>query len=268
MAGSKVVTVMHIAPDSGRWLVKRALTVMVPLLLWEAVSRGLLNAHLVPPPSRVAITAWELLRTGAIVVDILTSLQRVFLGFGLGSAIGIVLGVLVGRSRIAWDLTSPVLIVCKSIPPIALIPLVMVWFGIDEMARVFLITYLATVVVVPSTADGIRNVPPIRVRAAQTLGASRGQIFLFVVLPDAFPSVLTGLRLSLGFCFMVVVAAEMIGATSGVGYRIMQARYSAMTPAMFVGLVILGVLGSSLDGLCRRLVAVALPRFATEKRTG
>jgi len=250
-----------------RWL-DAAAAVLLPLAAWEVLSRTVLNATLVPPPSVVAGTALEMLRSGELFVHIAISLRRIFVGFFLGSALGIGLGLAAASSRPVWDALRPLLSVCSSVPPIALIPLAMVWFGIDEPARLFLIIYLATVLMVPATVSGVRNIKPIRLRAAECLGAKRAHIYTRVMLPDALPFVLNGLRITLGFCFMVVVAAEMIGANSGIGYLIMQSRYFAVTTKMFVGILTLGVMGLGVDALFRRLVAVTLPRFATEKRTG
>ena len=250
-----------------RWL-SAAGAVLLPLGVWELLSRTVLNSTLVPPPSIVAGTAVGMLQNGELFLHIAISLRRIFLGFFVGSAIGIALGLAAARSPIVWDALRPLLAVCSAVPPIALIPLVMVWFGIDESARLFLIVYLAAVLMVPSTVTGVRNIAPIRLRAAQSLGARRADIYLRVMLPDALPFILTGLRITLGFCFMVVVAAEMIGANSGIGYLIMQSRYYALTAKMFVGILVLGAMGVGFDALFRRLVTVALPRFGTEKRTG
>jgi ABC-type nitrate/sulfonate/bicarbonate transport system permease component len=250
-----------------RWLTA-ATGILLPFAAWEVLSRTVLNTSLVPPPSAVAGTAFEMLRSGELFVHIAISLRRIFLGFTVGSALGIALGLAAASSPLIRDALQPLLTLCSSVPPIALIPLAMVWFGIDEPARLFLIVYLATVLMVPSTISGVRNIPPIRLRAARSLGASRAHIYTRVMLPDALPFILNGLRITLGFCFMVVVAAEMIGASSGIGYLIMQSRYQALTTKMFVGILVLGVMGVSFDALFRRLVTVALPRFAVEKRTG
>jgi len=209
-----------------------------------------------------------MLRTGELFVHIAISLRRIFVGFTVGSALGIALGLAAASSPLVRDALRPLLVVCSSVPPIALIPLAMVWFGIDEAARVFLIVYLAAVLMVPSTTTGVHSIPSIRLRAARSLGASRAHIYTRVMLPDALPFILSGLRITLGFCFMVVVAAEMIGASSGIGYLIMQSRYQALTTKMFVGILLLGVMGVSFDALFRRLVTGMLPRFAVEKRTG
>jgi NitT/TauT family transport system permease protein len=250
-----------------RWLY-RAGALVLPFALWEIASRTVLNQALVPPPSAVAGTAGQMLANGELFLHIAISLRRIFLGFIVGSAIGMLVGGIAARSALVRDALQPLLALCSAVPPIALIPLVMVWFGIDEPARVFLIVYLATVLMVPATMSGVMNIAPIRIRAAESLGARRADIFLRVMLPDAFPFILNGLRVTLGFCFMVVVAAEMIGANSGIGYLIMQSRYYAVTSKMFVGILVLGVMGVTFDALFRRLVSIALPRFAVEKRTG
>jgi len=250
-----------------RWLL-RATALLLPFAAWEILSRTVLNQALVPPPSAVAGTAGQMLANGELFWHIAISLRRIFLGFVVGSAIGVLVGGIAARSALVRDALHPLLALCSSVPPIALIPLVMVWFGIDEPARVFLIVYLATVLMVPATMSGVMNIAPIRIRAAESLGARRADIFLRVMLPDAFPFILNGLRVTLGFCFMVVVAAEMIGANSGIGYLIMQSRYYAVTSKMFVGILVLGVMGVTFDALFRRLVSFALPRFAVEKRTG
>jgi ABC-type nitrate/sulfonate/bicarbonate transport system permease component len=250
-----------------RWFTAAA-AVVLPFAAWELASRTVLNATLIPPPSVVAGTASEMIRSGELAVHVAISLRRIFVGFVLGSTLGIGLGLVAARSAVMRDILRPVLAVCSSVPPIALIPLAMVWFGIDEPARLFLIIYLAAVLMVPATMSGVSNIKPIRLRAAASLGARPSHIYLKVMLPDALPFVLNGLRVTLGFCFMVVVAAEMIGANTGIGYLIMQSRYFAVTTKMFVGILVLGVMGLGFDALFRRLVAVTLPRFAAEKRTG
>jgi NitT/TauT family transport system permease protein len=258
------------APDrSAHWIrgLIAAGAIALPLAAWEAASRTLLNANLVPPPSVVAGVAAEMLRSGELPLHVAISLRRILVGFLLGSALGIAVGVAAAGSRVVRDAVRPLLALCSAVPPIALIPLVMLWFGIDESARLFLIVYLAAILMVPSTVTGVQSVPAIRIRAAESLGAGRAEVYRRVVVPDALPFILSGLRITLGFCFMVVVAAEMIGANSGVGYLIMQSRYYALTSKMFVGILLLGVLGMAFDAIFRRVVAAALPRFAAEKRT-
>ena len=249
-------------------MIARAGAVLLPLVAWEVLSRTVLNADLVPPPSVVAGTALAMVRSGELFVHVGISLRRIFVGFLVGSAIGVGVGVAAARNAVVWDAVRPLLAVCSAVPPVALIPLAMVWFGIDEPARLFLIVYLAAVLMVPSTVSGLRAVAPIRLRAARSLGARRADLYLRVMLPDALPMILTGLRITMGFCFMVVVAAEMIGANSGVGYLIMQSRHHALTTQMFVGILVLGAMGVGFDALFRGVVSTMLPRFAVEKRTG
>jgi ABC-type nitrate/sulfonate/bicarbonate transport system permease component len=256
------------APGARRRWLQGAGALVLPLVVWEGLSRAVLNTALVPPPTVVGLTALEMVQNGELFVHAAISLRRILLGFALGSTLGVLIGALAARSALVRDLVQPLLSVCAAVPPIALIPLAMAWFGIDESARLFLITYLAAVLMVPGTVSGMGAIARIRLRAAESLGARRAQIYVRVMLPDALPFILTALRVTFGFCFMVVVAAEMIGATSGVGYLIMQSRYFALTTKMFVGILLLGVMGVGFDALFRWTVATGLPRFSPEKRTG
>jgi ABC-type nitrate/sulfonate/bicarbonate transport system permease component len=243
-----------------------AVAVVAPLLLWELVSRTLLNQRLVPPPTVVLAAAWTMVKDGDYFINIAVSLKRVLIGFALGSTIGILLGAAMVRIRFVEELLRLPLAVCSSVPPLAMVPLVMVWFGLDEAGRIFLITYLAAVLMTSTTLGAMRNTALIRTRAAEALGARGSRMFFRVMLPDAFPVILNGLRVTLGFCFMVVVAAEMFGASSGIGYIIIKSRFWVLTDRMLVGILSLGMLGWMVDALFGRLVSWSLPRFASEKR--
>ena len=140
-----------------RWLTAAA-AVVLPLAAWELANRTILNSTLIPPPSVVAGTAWAMVRTGELFVHVAISLRRILVGFALGSALGIALGLAAAGSVVVRDLLRPLLGVCSSVPPIALIPLAMVWFGIDEGARLFMIIYLAAELMVPATLTGAANI--------------------------------------------------------------------------------------------------------------
>ena len=137
----------------------------------------------------------------------------------------------------------------RPISPVALVPLSIIWFGIGDMSRYFIIFYGVVIIMIMNTAAGVSATPNIRLNAARCLGASRQQIFRRIIIPSAVPYILTGMRVSLGFAFMGIVAAEMIAAQSGIGYLIMQSRMLLRTDIMFVGLVTLGVLGAVIDGV-------------------
>ena len=149
----------------------------------------------------------------------------------------------------------------RPISPVALVPLSIIWFGIGDMSRYFIIFYGVVIIMIMNTAAGVSATPNIRLNAARCLGASRQQIFRRIVIPSAVPYILTGMRVSLGFAFMGIVAAEMIAAQSGIGYLIMQSRMLLRTDIMFVGLVTLGVLGAVIDGSFKLAIDRTMRRY-------
>ncbi|MCY3824580.1 MAG: ABC transporter permease [Nitrospinae bacterium] len=225
----------------------RVLSVVVAFALWWLSSGTIFNPILVPAPHKVAVNLWEMTADGEILFHAWASLRRVIVGYAFGSVLGILTGVAVARIRIAEDMLEPPLQFMRNITPVAIIPLAVNAFGLDEPSKYFVIIYSTIIPVVFNTAAGVASTPQIRVRAAMCLGAGRWEIFLRVVLPSAWPFILTGLRVALGFAFMGVVAAEMIAAESGVGYLIMQSRNMLLPEQMFSGLFLLGLIGLVTD---------------------
>jgi ABC-type nitrate/sulfonate/bicarbonate transport system permease component len=156
---------------------------------------------------------------------------------------------------------NPLIEFFRNVPPVALIPLVVSVFGIGESGKYFIIAYAATFVMVINTAAGVTSTPAIRIRAAQCLGADQLAIIRWVVIPSAWPFVLTGMRLALGFSFMGVVAAEMLAAQQGIGFLIMQSTNILKAEVMFVGFVLLGIFGFIADRLFRLAVSKLLRRY-------
>ncbi len=225
----------------------RVLSVACALGLWWLSSGTIFNPILVPAPHKVAVNLWEMTADGEILFHAWASLRRVIVGYAFGSVLGILTGVAVARIRIAEDMLEPPLQFMRNITPVAIIPLAVNAFGLDEPSKYFVIIYSTIIPVVFNTAAGVASTPQIRVRAAMCLGAGRWEIFARVVLPSAWPFILTGLRVALGFAFMGVVAAEMIAAESGVGYLIMQSRNMLLPEQMFSGLFLLGLIGLVTD---------------------
>jgi NitT/TauT family transport system permease protein/taurine transport system permease protein len=166
-----------------------------------------------------------------------------------------------GRISIVRQLADPVLQLMRPISPVALVPLSIIWFGIGDMSRYFIIFYAVVIIMILNTAAGVASTPTIRLNAARCLGAGPLQIFRRVIIPSAVPYILTGMRVALGFAFMGIVAAEMIAAQSGIGYLIMQSRMLLRTDIMFVGLVTLGVLGALIDACFRLAIGRTMKRF-------
>ena len=230
-----------------RKLFWRVLSVVVAFGLWWLSSVTIFNPILVPAPHKVAVNLWEMTADGEILFHAWASLRRVIVGYAFGSVLGILTGVAVARVRIAEDMLEPPLQFVRNITPVAIIPLAVNAFGLEEPSKYFVIIYSTIIPVVFNTAAGVASTPQIRVRAAMCLGAGRWEIFARVVLPSAWPFILTGLRVALGFAFMGVVAAEMIAAESGVGYLIMQSRNMLLPEQMFSGLFLLGLIGLVTD---------------------
>lgn len=216
-------------------------------VFWHLMSIYYFNPLLIPPPVTVAIYAYGMTEDGELFFHIWASLYRVIIGYFLGCVIGIAVGVGIGLSRVLNDFVDPPMQFVRSITPVAIVPLAINVFGLEEASKYFVIFYGSFIPVVINTAAGIGSVPKIRVRAAQCLGASRANIIRHVILPSSWPFMLTGLRLALGFSFMGVVAAEMIGADTGVGFLIMQSRNMLLPEQMFTGLFTLGVIGVVTD---------------------
>lgn len=235
-------------------LVPAAAAVAFMLGVWWFVNGFLVNPALVPSPREVFALAGSMLADGTLLGHVASSLRRILVGYVFGCAVGVLGGLLIGRLRLAQRVFSPMMELIRPISPVALVPVVMIWFGIGEFAKYFLIAYTSIIIILINTVSGVLSTPLIRQRAAQCLGANELQIFLYVVIPSTLPYILTGMRIGLGFSFMSVVAAELIAADSGIGFLIMQARLSMFTQQMFVGLVTLGVIGALTDLVFRAVI--------------
>lgn len=237
----------------------RVLSVVLFFALWYGVS--LVNAFaahwfnplLLPRPDQVVAAGVELVRSGELQRDILASLYRVVVGFVIAGALGVAAGLAVGTWRTLEDLLDPMIELLRPIPPLAFLPMMVLWFGIGEASKIAFIAYAAFFPVFTTTLEGIRFVDPVLLRAASSLGATRGELFRHVVLPAALPSIITGLRLAFGLSFFVIVAAEFIAADSGLGYLINDARTFFLVSQMLLGAAVIGIIGFAFNVGLRRL---------------
>jgi len=218
------------------------------LVIWSAVSMsGLVNPDFVPAPTVILAAASEQYKEGVLLSDLRISLKRSAVGFVLGAMLGVFFGLLTARLRPVGYMLHPILNVLRPIPAIALAPLAIVWFGIGEPSKYFLITYTVFLAVWLNTDHGASHVATTYIRASRSLGAGTWREFFEVVVPAAAPHIVSGLRLGAALAFLSLVAAELTGASSGIGYRIQESRQFLRTDRMFVGLVQLGLLGGLLD---------------------
>ncbi len=231
------------------------------LLIWHFSVGSIFNATLVASPEETFAKGLDMLWTGELLRHVAVSLKRVIVGYAAGCAVGIALGALIGRYRLVADFVDPVLELIRPISPVALVPLAMLWFGIGELSKYFIIFYATVIVVLMNTAAGVSRTPMTRIRAARCLGATERQLFRKVILPSAVPYILTGMRIALGFSFMGIVAAELIGAREGIGFLIMNSQMLLETARLFVGLLALGVLGLVVDRVFRAILARSTRRY-------
>jgi sulfonate transport system permease protein len=224
------------------------------LAAWQGLFHlGYLNPVLLPAPSQIALTFRDLLKSGALAHHIGISVLRVLEGFGIAALLGLGLGVAIGLSRTLDRLTDLIIQVVKPIPPIAWIPLAILWFGIGEQSKVYIIFLGAFFPIVINTIDGIRQTDHKFVEVARILVVPRSRFVRQVVIPGALPAIMTGLRVGLMVAWMCVVAAELIAASSGIGYLIMDARQLSQSDVVLVGMLTIGVIGKLMDSLIKRL---------------
>ncbi len=231
------------------------------LALWHYSVGTVFNSALIASPAETFAKLGSMLFSGELLRNVAASLRRVLVGYIAGCVLGIVLGAIIGRYRMAAEFVDPVLEFIRPISPVALVPLAMLWFGIGEFSKYFIIFYATIVIVLMNTAAGVSRTPLTRLRAARCLGANDYQLFLKVILPSAVPYILTGMRIALGFSFMGIVAAELIGANEGIGFLIMNSQMLMQTARLFVGLLTLGIVGLIVDRVFRAVLARTMRRY-------
>ena len=241
------------------------LGVLLFLACWEAIPRVVpsVNKILFPPPSTVFAAFWPMLQSGEIPLNILASLRRAGTGFLIAMVLGITAGVVTARLRIAEYLTEPLLHGFRSVPVIALVPLSVLWLGIGESAKIALVATGAFFPIWIATFIGVRDVHIVYLRSAACLGAGRFSTMLWVVLPAALPFILAGLRQAIAVSLIVLVAAELSGATAGIAYMMSMGHQLFRVDIMFIGLLLLGALGFAFDRLFVLLAKRLFPWYQT-----
>ena len=253
----------------GPWLTRirepgmAVVSILLFLLLWQALSSTILNPYLIPPPSRIFAAASPMIRSGELFRDTAISLSRVAVGFFAGSVLAILLGVLMGRLRLLNEMMDPIVELLRYHSPTAMISIAVIWFGIGETSKYFLIFWGTFFIVLINAIAGVLRTPLTRQRAAQCMGASQLQIFLLVVFPSAVPYIVTGMRVALASAYMSLIPAEMLAADSGLGYLLQQSGMLLETDRIFVALLTISVLGFTSDRLFRLLVKRTLSRYMT-----
>lgn len=230
------------------------LSFVAVFLIWTLVSGlELVPAAMFPSPRETWEAAVEMYEAGVLTGDLAISMSRAATGFVIGASLGIVIGVLTGRTAFFRLMLNPFLRVLRPIPAIALVPVAIVWFGIGESSKYFLISYTVFQTVWFNTHQGMEYVPEVYTRASRSLGAGRLREFVTVTIPASAPHIVSGIRLGVALALLSLVAAELTGSSSGIGYRLQEARQYIRTDRMFALLIELGLIGASLDLIVNRI---------------
>jgi NitT/TauT family transport system permease protein len=248
--------------------------ILVPaivILAWEACSRaGFFSPVVLPAPSAVALKWWAYLMpmqaydpaagsylawlvSGELPHDAYSSLFRVIAGFVIGAGLALPLGLVMGANARVYELFNPLVQILRPIPPIAYIPLAILWFGLGNPPSLFLIAIGAFFPVLMNTIAGVRNVDGIYLRAARNLGVGQWTMFTRVILPAATPYILAGVRIGIGTAFIVVIVSEMIAVNDGLGFRILEAREFMWSDKIIAGMITIGLIGLAIDTGVSRL---------------
>ncbi|SEF27788.1 aliphatic sulfonate ABC transporter permease SsuC [Variovorax sp. NFACC27] len=236
---------------------KRLVPWLVPvglIVFWQiASSLGWLSTRVLPAPIDVVKAAWNLTASGELWTHVKVSAGRALAGLAIGGGAGLALGLLTGSVKFFETLLDSTIQMVRNIPALALIPLVILWFGIDESAKLFLISVSVFFPIYLNTFHGIRNVDPQLIEMGRTYGLSRWQLYREVILPGALSSILVGLRFSLGLMWVILIVAETISAQAGIGYLTMNAREFLQTDIVLVGILLYALLGKLADLFARGL---------------
>ena len=246
----------------------RVLAVLIGIALWYWATRVHLDFYIrfanMPSPVAVGAAFWQHLHETTFYLHILVSLERIVIGYALAAAIGILLGLVMGRSRIARDFLTPYIELLRPIPAVAWIPLAILMWPTEESSIIYITFLGALFPIVLNTVHGVEQTPEVLVRAALSLGARRAQIFWHVVLPAALPSIAAGLSIGMGVAWFAILAGEIISGQYGIGYFTWNAYSLINYPDIIVGMLMIGVLGT----LCAYGVRLlTCPFLAWQRRT-
>lgn len=226
----------------------------VVLLVWELLARiGYIQPQILPAPSSVALTGWDLLKDGTLPEHLGYSLVRAAIGFVIGGSIGFALGLLVGFSRLAEAVLDRSVQMIRAIPFLALLPLVIIWFGVEETGKIFLVALAVMFPIYINTILGIRQVDPKLLEVGKVTGLGLKEQVIRIILPGAMPSILTGVRYALAVAWLALVIAETLATTKGIGFLAMDAREFLQTNVIILTILIYAAIGVLADSLARWL---------------
>lgn len=238
-------TAQAIREKRNKWY--KVLSLITFFIIWEVFSRiniykGWFNPVFLPSPTLIIETGYVYIQKGILFKHIGISLYRMLSGFMIGTAIAVIAGALIANFKWIENITMPIINMFGPIPVLAFLPMFLIWFGIGENSKITLIAYTTFISMLPYVTDGIKNTDPLLIRSAASLGASKLQVFTKVILNSAMPNIFTGMKACLGLGFSSLVVAEMMGASSGLGYIIVDAKNWFKMADMFLAAILIGIL--------------------------
>ncbi|HUA56901.1 MAG TPA: ABC transporter permease [Candidatus Sulfotelmatobacter sp.] len=216
---------------------------------------------MLPPPSVVFAEIGRLLWGGSLLLDLWASLRRILVGFSISVVISVVIGALMARSVLFEDMLDPIIELIRPVSPLAIFPLALLWFGIGDGSKIFLIALSCSFPIILSTYAGVRGIDRSYIRVARSLGANQSEILAHIILKGCLPQLFTGIRVAWGIALIVIIASEMIGGVAGLGYMVLTAQETFRVDRVFAGIVVIGVLGFSTDQAFRALRRRLLPWY-------
>lgn len=236
------------------------LSVVLGLLAWQLISLPY-TAYFFPSPLQTWESFRELAADGVLSESIMASGSRIIIGWSLGLIVGVPIGLVMGRFSFVRRLLDPYIEFFRFVPPISFVTLAIIWFGVGEASKVVLIFYTSVFIFTISTIAGVVGINPLRIRAAEALGAGPVKTLVSVIIPASIPAIITGGRLAMGNSFLTIVSAEIIAAQHGLGALIWKSRNYAQTEWVFVGIIALGIMGFLFDRVLRLIAAYGLKRY-------
>ncbi|OJY47062.1 MAG: hypothetical protein BGP08_03035 [Rhizobiales bacterium 64-17] len=238
------------------------ISILVFLAIWEgAVRFHLVENFVLTSPSETLRQIGHLLSTGELQTHVKASMLRIVLGYSIALVLGVVIGTLMGWFRVVDDYVDPIIEMFRPVSPLAILPLAILWLGIGQSSKVFVIVYACIFPIMLNTYAGVRSVPRSVVEAARILGAKSDEMLLKVVFQNSLPLIMTGARISFAVALIVIIAAEMVAADTGLGYMILTAQQTFHTADLFAGIVTIAVIGFVGDRLLRLLRARLCPWY-------
>ena len=245
--------------------VKRSIALVLILGIWSFISTaGVVNDYLLPAPWKIGSLVWQMGCRKVFWQHILTSLYRVFLGFGITFVLAFPLAVIVGLKRICFELIETPLEFVRHIPPLATTPLLILWLGIGEASKLAVIVLATFFPIFLNTVNGVTQCDPKLIEVGRVLGLGPTARIVRIILPSALPVIIVGMRLGFGYSWRALIGAELLAASAGLGYMIIEAEELARPDIVIVGIIAIGVLGHLLDIIFRKLSKRLIPWQARE----